>query len=101
VAGGIAFVGAVAYRALARPRPVPAPGPDPRAEELRRRLAESRPLVTEREVEAAETPVDEVEPVAPEPDEADPVAPELDDRRRRVHEEGRAAARRMRTPPPE
>jgi hypothetical protein len=62
-------------------------GPDPRAEELRRKLAESRTIVDEREeFEAAETPVDQAsEPVG------DPEA-----RRRAVHESGRAAAERMR-----
>ena len=65
-------------------------GPDPRAAELRRKLSESRAIVTEREeFEAGETSVDE----------AAPAGPEVEDRRRRVHEEGRAAARRMRRPP--
>ncbi len=59
---------------------------DPRAEELRRKLAESRTIVEEREeFEAAETPVDQVEPVE------DPEA-----RRRAVHESARATAERMR-----
>jgi hypothetical protein len=82
------------YRLLARRRPVavheepPAPD-DPRAEELRRRLAEARTIVEEREeFEAAETPVDRAEP-----------APEVDERRRRVHDEGRRAAERMRRRP--
>ena len=82
---------AVALRALRRRRPegTPPVAADPRAEELRRKLAESRALVDERdEFEAGETPVDEAE-----------AGPEVDDRRRRVHEEGRAAARRMRRPP--
>jgi hypothetical protein len=66
--------------------PPPAPGPDPRAEELRRKLAESRSIVEEREeFESAETPVDRAEP-----------APEVDERRRRVHARGRSAARKMR-----
>jgi hypothetical protein len=82
------------YRLLAgrRPAPVfeepPAPEPseDPRAEELRRRLAEARTMVEEREeFEAAETPVDRAEP-----------APEVDERRKRVHDEGRRTAERMR-----
>ena len=60
--------------------------PDPRAEELRRKLAESRAIVDERdEFEEAETTVDTVET---------PGDPEL--RRRAVHEEGRATAERMR-----
>ena len=69
-----------------RKREVPA-GPDPRAEELRRKLAESRSLVQERdEFEGGETTVDQVEP-APEDPES---------RRRAVHESGRAAVERMR-----
>ena len=66
----------------------PEPAVDPRADELRRRIEDSRGLEEEREeFEAAETPVDEA---------ADPEA-----RRRHVHERGRAAAERMRaqTPP--
>ena len=98
---GGAALGAVALaRALTR-RPPPAPvytpppppeaepsGPDPRAEELRARLADARELADERdEFEGAETPVDEAEPVA------DPEA-----RRRAVHDSGRSAAERMRSP---
>ena len=65
------------------------PSEDPRAEELRRRLAEARTIVEEREeFEAAETPVDRAEP-----------APEVDERRRRVHDEGRRTAERMRRRP--
>ena len=46
-------------------------------------------MVEEREeFEAAETPVDRAEP-----------APEVDERRRRVHDEGRRAAERMRRRP--
>jgi hypothetical protein len=64
----------------------PAPAPDPRAEELRRKLAESRAVADERdEFEGAETPVDEAEPLS------DPGA-----RRKQVHEQARAAAERMR-----
>ena len=89
--GGIALGGAALARLLRPRRPHAAiePGPDPRAAELRRKLAESRTIVSERdEFEAAETPIDE----------AEPAAPEVEDRRRRVHEEGRAAAQRMRRP---
>jgi hypothetical protein len=88
---GAAGVGALAaYRALRRrpAEPIVDAGPDPRAEELRRKLDESRPLVEEREeFESAETRVDEAEP-----------APALDERRRSVHERGRAAADEMRWP---
>jgi hypothetical protein len=66
--------------------PPPEPREDPRAEELRRKLAESRTIVEEREeFESAETPVDRAE-----------TAPEVDERRKRVHEHGRRAAERMR-----
>jgi hypothetical protein len=92
LSGAIAGFGL--YRLLARRRPAPvfeeppAPEPreDPRAEELRRRLVEARTMVEEREeFESAETPVDRAEP-----------APEVDERRRRVHDEGRRTAERMR-----
>jgi hypothetical protein len=84
------LLGAFALFGFLRRRQQPAPTqdetPDPRAEELRRKLAESRAIVDEREeFEAAETPVDQAEPLG------DPEA-----RRRAVHESGRAAAERMR-----
>jgi hypothetical protein len=90
--GGLALGGAALARAFRPRRPAASveTGPDPRAAELRRKLAESRAIVSEREeFEAGETSVDE----------AEPGGPEVEDRRRRVHEEGRAAARRMRRPP--
>ena len=96
VSAGLAALGlygAVASRrrrGLPAPAPAP-PGPDPRAEELRRKLAESRTIVEEREeFEAAETPVDQAEP-----------ATEVDERRRKVHERGRSTARKMRDTDPE
>jgi hypothetical protein len=67
-----------AWRHLRRkPKPQPAaPAPDP-AEELRAKLEESKPLVTEREsFEEAETPVD--------------AAPDPESRRRDVHDAARA-----------
>ena len=65
------------------------PRDDPRAAELRSKLAESRTIVDEREeFESAETPVDRAEP-----------APQVDERRKRVHDEGRRAAERMRRRP--
>ena len=87
LAGAVGVVGAAAYRALRRTE-APA-GDDPRAEELRRKLDESRTIVEERdEFEAAETPVDEV---------TGPGAqPEVEDRRKAVHERGRAASDEMR-----
>ena len=83
---GVAGAGVAVYRKLRR---VPARAEDPRAEELRRKLDESRTIVEERdEFEAAETPVDEV---------TGPGAqPEVEDRRKAVHERGRAAADEMR-----
>jgi hypothetical protein len=82
----LGLYGAVASRRRrAAPAPIPEP-PDPRAEELRRKLDESRSMVAEREeFEAAETPVDRVEP-----------ATEVDERRRAVHEQARGTARKMR-----
>jgi hypothetical protein len=86
------------YRRLRRIPAPPASAPDPRAEELRRRLDESRAIVAEREeFEAAETPVD-----AAEPGEGGVSEPaEVEGRRRAVHERGRAAADEMRGAPPE
>jgi hypothetical protein len=87
--GAIGVAGAAAYRALRR-RPAPVPAADPRADELRQRLDESRALVDEREeFESAETPVDQAEPA------------DVADRRRAVHERGRAAADQMRREPAE
>ena len=51
IVGGIALVAAALARALrprAAPPPLP-PGPDPRAAELKRKLAESREILSERE----------------------------------------------------
>jgi MYXO-CTERM domain-containing protein len=63
--------------------------PDPRAEELRRKLAESRAIVDERdEFESAELTVDLAEPA--------PVDP--DTRRRAVHDSARETVERMRRP---
>ena len=62
------------------------PGVDPRAEELRRKLAESRAIVEERdEFEGAELTVDLAEP-APEDPES---------RRRAVHDAARETVRDM------
>jgi hypothetical protein len=76
------------YRKLRR-APAPAPQADPRAEELRRKLDESRVVVEEQHEEAAspETPVDAV---GAEDDAG------VDDRRQAVHERARAAAEEMR-----
>ena len=88
---GAGAVAAVALRALGRRKPratatAPAgvPDADPRAEELRRRLAESRAVVDEREAfEEGELPVDRADAA-------------VDERRRSVHEHGRAAVEDMR-----
>ena len=73
---------------MAEPMPEPAPTEDP-AEELRAKLAESR---TGETVVVDEPPP---EPVAEEEPAVDPDPPE--DRRRRVHEEGRAALDEMKS----
>ena len=81
--GGTA-AGIVAYRLLRRrpqvaPEPTVPAEPDARAEELREKLAESRAA----------------EPVVEEPPAAEPESPE--ERRRQVHEEGRAALDEMKS----
>ena len=63
------------------------PEVDSRAEELRRRLTEARAVVGEQEADAvAEIPVDR----------AEPGPPNVEERRRAVHERGRAVVERMR-----
>ena len=85
-----AAAGWVLVRLLARRRgtiELAAPAADSRADELREKLAESRALVDERaRFEAGETTIDAAEAVPADPDA----------RRRLVHDEGRAAADRMR-----
>ena len=93
LAGALAAAGAAVYAALRLRKRAPrqAEGElrtdvDPRAEALRRKLDESRTLEAEREeFEAREVPVDAAEPTSG-----------LDERRREVHEAGRAAAEEMR-----
>ncbi len=83
--GGVALGVAAVWRAVRR-KPAAVVESDPRADELRARLDESRPVVDDREeFEGAETTVDAVEAV-----------PEPEERRRAVHDEGRAAVDRMR-----
>lgn len=78
----------------AEPEAEPEPGLDPRAEELRRRLDESRILVDEREeFESGETTIDKAEAPAP-PQASDPA-----ERRRHVHERGQATIDKMRREP--
>lgn len=87
---GIGVAGAAAWRLVTRRRKR-TDGPDPRAEELRRHLEESRSLVEEQEeFEEAETPIDR----------ADLPSEGLDERRRAVHEHGRAAIDELRSQPP-
>lgn len=107
-----ALAGAAAGALLAglRRRTLDAPEPaDPRAEELRRKLAEARLTSAEEEDFAAagmgaETVVEEATraPEAPPPPgpppaaEARPAGEEFEAMRKRIHEEGRAAAEEMR-----
>jgi hypothetical protein len=81
---GAAGAAIAVYRKL-RPASAPpsAPADDPRADELRRKLEESRTVVEEQheEVASPETPVDEAD---------------VESRRAAVHERARAAADEMR-----
>jgi hypothetical protein len=89
---GLGGAAALTLRAVLgrRARPAVPPADDPRARELRRRLDESRSLVDEREeFEERELPVDRVD-----------AGGDPDERRRRVHEEGRSAVDEMRGGPP-
>jgi hypothetical protein len=80
IAGALGAAG-VAYRTLRRR---PSPAADPRADELRRKLDESKPLVEEREqFESGETSVDEAT---------------LAEKRAALHEQGQAAVREMKGP---
>ena len=99
--GGVAS-GVVAYRFWRRhrapdaaPEPEAPAEPDDRAEELRAKLAETRVAEPEPAAEAAEEPpaAEQVEPEVEEP--AEPESP--DERRSRVHEEGRAALDEMKS----
>ena len=82
VLGGFAVFGF-----LRRRREPPGEASDPRADELRRKLAESRSIVDERDqFEGAELTIDRAEP-APEDPES---------RRRAVHESARATVDQMR-----
>jgi hypothetical protein len=80
--GGVAVL-----RFLRRRRDAPPTTPDPRADELRRKLDESRSIVEERdEFEAGETPVDQAQPMPEDPES----------RRRSIHEAGRETVEQMR-----
>lgn len=87
---GAAGAAGMAYRALRRrPRAETESAADPRAEELRRKLDESKAAGDDREeFEAGETPVDEADA-------------SVDAKRAAVHDRARAAAREMRGSSPE
>jgi hypothetical protein len=86
--GGLALFGFLKRRRPGTPKAAAeGDSPDPRADELRRKLAESRALVEERETfEAAEPTVEQTEHAPDDPER----------RRREVHEAGRQIAREMR-----
>ena len=80
--GGFALLGF-----LRRRREAPVTAPDSRADELRRKLADSRSIVEERdEFEGAELTIDQAEPPPEDPES----------RRRAVHDAARTTAERMR-----
>lgn len=85
VAGAAGAAAGIAYRGLrGRPATPAETVPDPRAEELRRKLDEAKPIVGEREeFEAGETAVDEAEG-------------SVEGKRAAAHARGRAAADEMR-----
>ena len=89
---GAVGAGMALYRRLRRPARAGSE-PDPRAEELRRKLDESRVVAEEQHEQAAspETPVDTV--TAPAGTAADAA---VEERRQAVHERARAAADEMR-----
>jgi hypothetical protein len=92
--GGIAVGLAALWRMIRRRPPgwVEMEPVDPRAEELRRKIDESQPVVVDREeFEAAETPVDAVD--VPVESSGDPA-----ERRKAVHAEGRSVVDRMQRP---
>jgi MYXO-CTERM domain-containing protein len=81
-----ALGGFAVFGFLRRRREAFVPEADPRAEELRRKLAESRAIVEERdEFEGAEVTVDLAEPTPEDPES----------RRLAVHEAGRETVREM------
>jgi hypothetical protein len=105
--GGVAS-GVVAYRFWRRhhapdaaPEPEAPAEPDDRAEELRAKLAETREAAPDPAAEAVVEEPPAAEPVEPEPEAEAPAAepePESpDERRNRVHEEGRAALDEMKS----
>ena len=96
VGAAVGTLGAVLVRRRAGPSRGVAtpPDTDPRAEELRRKLAEAREQAAdEDEFEAAGMGSEALVEDEPRPD---PGAGGVDEERRRVHEEARAAAEEMR-----
>ncbi len=101
IAAGMALVGAAVYRlavwrrARDRVRSEPSAEPAGRADELRRKLDESRSLTTERdEFEAGEMTVDRAEPTPPRP--APALEDEIHQRRREIHGEAHEHVEAMR-----
>ena len=86
-AGAVVAGGALIARRVLRRRPEPQPSiADDQASELRRKLDESRSLADEREeFESGETTVDR----------AEPAGESVEERRRTVHEQARAATDEM------
>lgn len=100
IAAGLALAGAALYRIRSsrRARTGGAPTAHPPAEELRRKLDESRSLAAEQdEFEGGETTVDRAEPSAPRPLPSTDV---IDERRRGIHEEAREQVEAMRETSP-
>ena len=93
-----AWVARLAFwrRGRGSPEAPPEPAEDPRAEELRRKLEESRTVAEEQHEQAAELEktVDEVP--EPEPQPKASADPSVEERRAAVHDRARAAADEMR-----
>ena len=101
---GGALGGVVAYRwwrrrpeAVAEPALESQEEQDERAEELRAKLAESRESDEPSPAEPPEAGAPEAGPAEPSPAEPDESAEAVDERRQRVHEEGRAALDEMKS----
>jgi hypothetical protein len=103
--GGVAS-GVVAYRFWRRhhapdaaPEPEAPVEPDDRAEELRAKLAETREAAPEPAAEAVVEEPPAAEPVEPEAEseQPEPVPESPEDRRSRVHEEGRTTLDEMKS----
>jgi hypothetical protein len=95
VAAGTVAAVVVRRRRAPEAEPGGAPSPDPRAEELRRKLAQARDeAADEDDFEAAGMAGEAM--VEDEPRPAPAAEGEVEDSRRRVHEDARAAAEEMR-----